>query len=398
MHTYIQKIKEIALPNKYTKYYCSIIEKALLRPQDRKILKEIYGYVESHHILPKCFELGGHKDKENLVFLTAKEHFIVHLCATKMFISNFKNKMVFAFRQLRSSNKYQESRYMNSRLYQKIKPVFKEYARLYKLEEVKYVHESNQDLQKELQEQGWSIKMTEEYKVGRVGMMKGRKHSEEYKTKMSEIRKGKPNLKLRGQKKTDESIRKAKETRIKSKLENPEKFEKIAKDGRERMIKMHKMGVFEGKNGMLGKEHTDETKKIIGDGAVQRWEELAKDPTTYKETIEKMSTAQKERWKDPFLKERSSIFNSKASYKHGITPQEYYDQKLKPLLYLGFLPTSIVRYNLVDMCACSIKRLIWEFGDEKDKEQFELNKRKSAGANKSYIKFLEDQYNKHFKN
>ena len=34
------------------------------------------GYTENHHIIPVC--LGGNNSKENLVPLTAKEHFIVH--------------------------------------------------------------------------------------------------------------------------------------------------------------------------------------------------------------------------------------------------------------------------------------------------------------------------------
>lgn len=33
-------------------------------------------YHERHHILPKC--LGGTDDKENLIDLYAKEHFIAH--------------------------------------------------------------------------------------------------------------------------------------------------------------------------------------------------------------------------------------------------------------------------------------------------------------------------------
>lgn len=33
-------------------------------------------YVEQHHILPRA--LGGTDDKSNLVFLTAKEHFVAH--------------------------------------------------------------------------------------------------------------------------------------------------------------------------------------------------------------------------------------------------------------------------------------------------------------------------------
>ena len=131
MNPYLEKVVSLANQNKYTKYYSRIIENALKRPQDRKFLKSVFGYAESHHILPESFGLGGEKDKENLVFLTAKEHFIVHLCATKMFESIFKNKMVFAFRQLKSSNKYQGERYMNSRLYSLVKPNFKLFVRLY---------------------------------------------------------------------------------------------------------------------------------------------------------------------------------------------------------------------------------------------------------------------------
>jgi NUMOD3 motif len=39
-------------------------------------------YTERHHILPKC--LGGSNKKENLVDLTAREHFIAHLLLAKL--------------------------------------------------------------------------------------------------------------------------------------------------------------------------------------------------------------------------------------------------------------------------------------------------------------------------
>ena len=35
-----------------------------------------HGYMERHHIVPKC--MGGSNSKDNLVYLTAKEHFIAH--------------------------------------------------------------------------------------------------------------------------------------------------------------------------------------------------------------------------------------------------------------------------------------------------------------------------------
>ena len=38
--------------------------------------RTLEGYSELHHILPKC--LGGNDDKNNLIKLTAREHFIIH--------------------------------------------------------------------------------------------------------------------------------------------------------------------------------------------------------------------------------------------------------------------------------------------------------------------------------
>lgn len=40
------------------------------------------GYVESHHIVPKC--LGGTDQKSNLVVLTAREHCLAHLLLAKI--------------------------------------------------------------------------------------------------------------------------------------------------------------------------------------------------------------------------------------------------------------------------------------------------------------------------
>jgi len=41
------------------------------------------GYSERHHITPKC--MGGTNDKENLVHLTAKEHFIIHKILVELY-------------------------------------------------------------------------------------------------------------------------------------------------------------------------------------------------------------------------------------------------------------------------------------------------------------------------
>ena len=62
------------LDNKYNKWYYKIIEYRF-----DNIPKE---YKEKHHIIPKS--LGGSDTKENLVYLTAREHFLCHWLLTKM--------------------------------------------------------------------------------------------------------------------------------------------------------------------------------------------------------------------------------------------------------------------------------------------------------------------------
>jgi hypothetical protein len=52
----------------YQKHYDLLIERAKTRV--------LGGYVEVHHILPKC--LGGGNDKSNLVQLTPEEHYVAH--------------------------------------------------------------------------------------------------------------------------------------------------------------------------------------------------------------------------------------------------------------------------------------------------------------------------------
>ncbi len=75
------------IKNKYFKWYYEIVTKAKTR--------DIEGYVEHHHIIPKS--LGGTNNKDNLVKLSAKEHFVAHLLLTKMTEGEDKKKMVRAF-------------------------------------------------------------------------------------------------------------------------------------------------------------------------------------------------------------------------------------------------------------------------------------------------------------
>lgn len=101
----------IFIDNKYTKYYFSIINRA----KSRSTISE---YTENHHIIPKS--LNGNNSDDNLVRLTAREHFICHALLTKMTSGPEQYKMLCALVGMRRSRSYQ-NRYINSRLYSHLK-------------------------------------------------------------------------------------------------------------------------------------------------------------------------------------------------------------------------------------------------------------------------------------
>lgn len=89
MNIYTTILRDVSVQNKYYDYYCSIMEKAQQRANCRSTAKNLLGYVEGHHIIPKSFDLGGQTDPQNIVYLTAKEHIIAHRLLCK-FISDEK--------------------------------------------------------------------------------------------------------------------------------------------------------------------------------------------------------------------------------------------------------------------------------------------------------------------
>jgi len=73
-------------------------------------------YTEKHHVIPKS--LGGTNQKDNLVQLTAREHFIAHLCLVRCTEGENKKKMVYA--AFRLANGRRNVR-VTSRIYQSLK-------------------------------------------------------------------------------------------------------------------------------------------------------------------------------------------------------------------------------------------------------------------------------------
>ena len=94
----------------YKRHYELLIDKAKNRTLD--------GYKERHHIIPKSF--GGTDDKENLVDLTAREHFIAHLLL--VYIHPESYSMIKALHMMTVVSSYHE-RSMN-RLYSMLREKF----------------------------------------------------------------------------------------------------------------------------------------------------------------------------------------------------------------------------------------------------------------------------------
>lgn len=96
----------------YNKIYSAIIEK-------RKFNKP-EGYSEKHHIIPRS--LGGSDNTDNIVSLTAREHFICHYILTKMYepytFEWYKMNNAFMMMKCNSAN---QNRYFNSYLYESLK-------------------------------------------------------------------------------------------------------------------------------------------------------------------------------------------------------------------------------------------------------------------------------------
>ena len=106
------------LQNKYTQWYYNIVNNAQARLSNTT-------YIEKHHIVPKS--LGGNNSKNNIVALTAREHYICHVLLTKMLEGDKRSKMVYALWIMNAKNKTQDRQIMSSSRYEKVR---KEYAEL----------------------------------------------------------------------------------------------------------------------------------------------------------------------------------------------------------------------------------------------------------------------------
>jgi hypothetical protein len=101
--------------SKYLRWYVRLMQTAKARTP-------LTGYVEEHHILPRS--MGGGNDKENLVRLSAREHYIAHLLLWKSkFPQPYHKKMVFAANAMSNKVSFNKKRTykVNSRIYNSLR-------------------------------------------------------------------------------------------------------------------------------------------------------------------------------------------------------------------------------------------------------------------------------------
>ena len=153
--------------NKYYTWYSKIIEKAqLLERKKLKPTDKNYVYLENHHIKPASLFPELSRDKDNLVLLTAKEHFVCHLLLCKFTESHSKYKMINALIRMAYSESDEQKRY-KSRSYSIVR---------------KLIAEKNSARMK-------GVPKSEEWKQKMSLKMKGRKMDQSFSEKRSEINK-----------------------------------------------------------------------------------------------------------------------------------------------------------------------------------------------------------------
>lgn len=147
----------------YQKIYQNLIEKRQYNP--------VEGYSESHHIIPRC--IGGSDNYENLIYLSAREHFIAHVLLVKI----YKNKkLLYAANMMSNFKKYNSKQYSWLKELHFNTPVSEETK--------KKISEGNKG--KKVSEETKikiSIKAKERLSKSENNPMYGKKHSEETKEK-----------------------------------------------------------------------------------------------------------------------------------------------------------------------------------------------------------------------
>lgn len=170
----------------YKRLYKEIIESAKSESRKRSAII----YYELHHITPRC--LGGTDEKNNLVLLTGREHFIVHHLLIKIYPHEIKLKFAFSAMCWKFHNKDKRDYRVTSIVY--------ENARKSNQINIREINKGNSytvgykhtdEFKKKVSDRMIGVSFSDEHKahisaasMGKKGTFTGRTHSEESKLKM----------------------------------------------------------------------------------------------------------------------------------------------------------------------------------------------------------------------
>ena len=150
-------LSTISHHNKYYIWYFNICQAASNRDSTE--------YSEKHHIIPRSLKIFNDKDTSNLVKLTAREHYIVHLLLTKFLINKeHTKKMKYAFWYLSVRNIH-----------------YKPNARTYELSKKLLVESIKTRVDTDLTRQ-------KKARPGKLNGMYGKTHTNEVKQKLAALR------------------------------------------------------------------------------------------------------------------------------------------------------------------------------------------------------------------
>lgn len=230
----------------YQKIYDLLIEKRRTNPI-------IDSYSEKHHIIPKS--LGGSNKKENIIRLTAREHFIAHMLLVRIYPKGSleRGKMLWALKRMRYGNKQQQELKNSSRLYEYHRKEFSQVvSKMFKGRKHSTEHRKRISLSKT----GKKRSDIETYRRVSLDLWQRKEYVDKQllarvDRKLSETHKENIGNSLRDKSRSEETKRKIKETKAKNRLLDPENHDR------------HKQCVYCGiktNAGNLARHHNDKCK------------------------------------------------------------------------------------------------------------------------------------------
>lgn len=110
--------------NRYIKFINNIYNKG----------KRNLDYTERHHIIPKCVNKSLYKDRNNIIILTAKEHYIAHLILSKCYKpgTDYYNRLIcalFAMSKLKMNYHRRQDIKLTGTKYEQIREKYSESRR-----------------------------------------------------------------------------------------------------------------------------------------------------------------------------------------------------------------------------------------------------------------------------